>query len=247
MSKKTPADSLSPLQTPPKKKKKRRFIKKKIKAFRRLLLRYIRSYNNIKIKKRTLPNIPLVVMAITISLLLTYGFPLLYYLKNFEQIQSNKAKKKELAISQIKPKPKKEKKRKLKIRKSKPKTTKASRTSAKFNLALGSGGAGVGIQGEDIASIIFKEGEVDKPARIISSAKIEYPASAADAGIGGEVELQIIIDESGKVIKAIPRSEDPRGYGFAQACMDAIFQYKFRPAMKENVPVKMEYIIPFKF
>ena len=244
MSKKILAKSLS---SPQNRQKKRRSIKKKIKIFRRLFLKYIRSYNNIKIKKINLPNIPLVVMAIAISLFLTYGFPLLYYLKNFEQIQNNKAKKKELAISQIKPKSKKEKKRKLKVRNSNPKVTKVSRTSAKFKLALGSGGSGVGIQGEDIASIIFKEGDVDKPARIISSAKIEYPAAAADVGIGGEVELQIIIDESGKVIKAIPRSEDPRGYGFAQACMDAIFQYKFRPAMKKNVPVKMEYIIPFKF
>ena len=74
-----------------------------------------------------------------------------------------------------------------------------------------------------------------------------YPEIADEAGVSGEVELLIVINEYGEVIKADLKKEDPKGYGFKEACLEVIFHYKFRPALKANIPVKMEYIYPFEF
>ena len=219
--------------------------KKFIKFFRRWAYGLVLSPRHTR--RLLVDKLLLLLIATFITLALTYGFPLLYYLKNTEHIQATTKAKTEMAISQVKPQPKKEKKRKLKmVRKTVPRS-KSSRSEAKFDLKLGGSSSGVGLESQDLKNIVFKEGEVDKPARALASVPATYPPLAQEAGVSGEVELQIVIDEYGQVSKAEVAKEDPSGYGFKEACLEVIYQFKFRPAMKDNIPVKMEYIYPFSF
>lgn len=187
------------------------------------------------------------ILAICITVVFTYGFPFLYYLKNTDKIKIKNEAKKQIAITQSRPNPKQEKKRKLKVIRKTVDRIRPSRSDAKFKLQLGGSGTGIGLESQNIENIVFKEGEVDKPARIVYSLQATYPPSAEESGISGEVELYIVIDENGDIIKAEVAKETPQGYGFKEACLEVIYQFKFRPAMKKNIPVKMEYIYPFNF
>ena len=200
-----------------------------------------------KNQQKKIVNLLIFLAAVFITLVFTYGFPFFYYLNNREKIQTKKSAKKDLAIIREKPKPKKKQKRKLKVVKKTIERSRPNRSAAKFNLKLGGSGSGIGLASDDLKNIVFKEGEVDKPAKLMSSVSATYPSLAQESGLSGEVELLIVIDENGDVIKAEVIKEDPHGYGFKNACLSVIYQFKFRPAIKENIPVKMEYIYPFSF
>ena len=197
--------------------------------------------------QKKINNFFIFLMAVVITLIFSYGFPFLYYLNNQEKIETKRSFKKDLVIVQEKPKPKKEKKKKMRVTQKTIEKSRLNRSAAKFKLKLGGSSSGVGIGSGDIQNIVFKEGEVDKPAKLISSVQATYPSLAGESGLSGEVELLIVIDENGDVIKSEVIKEDPEGYGFKDACLSVIYQFKFRPAIKENIPVKMEYIYPFSF
>ena len=90
--------------------------------------------------------------------------------------------------------------------------------------------------------IVFQANEVDKEARSISQSPPEYPSDAETAGISGYADIAITIDESGMVSAVSIEAEEPAGFGFGEAAMNAAYSWKFRPAQKENIPVRMEYI-----
>lgn len=67
----------------------------------------------------------------------------------------------------------------------------------------------------------------------------EYPEIARKAGVEGQVILTIIVDELGNVISAEIMLEEPRGI-FGQAAIEAVLQYKFKPARQRDKAIKVQ-------
>ena len=67
----------------------------------------------------------------------------------------------------------------------------------------------------------------------------EYPEIARKAGVEGKVILTIVVDEQGNVIQADIMVEEPIGI-FGQAAIDAVMQYKFKPARQRDKAIKVQ-------
>lgn len=81
--------------------------------------------------------------------------------------------------------------------------------------------------------------------KVLNEIRPVYPAEMKKQGIEGNVVMDILIDQSGKVRDVIViKSLGPE---FDQAAMNAMKRFKFRPAQinKKNVPVKIKYSIKF--
>lgn len=82
-------------------------------------------------------------------------------------------------------------------------------------------------------------------ARYKSIVKPVYPDEARLKKKGGEVVLQLIIDENG-----MPKDIKPLtsiGYGLEEAAVEAIQKATFYPAMQGKTPVRQEVIVPYRF
>ncbi len=90
-----------------------------------------------------------------------------------------------------------------------------------------------------------KEFLVTEMPQVLSEFRAPYPKEAKDKGIEGNVILDILIDESGKVRSANFISGP--GFGLNEAALASIKNFKFRPAKIENrtVAVKIRYSIKF--
>ena len=73
----------------------------------------------------------------------------------------------------------------------------------------------------------------------------EYPKSAKEAEIGGEVVLQFTIDENGspKDIVALTNL----GFGLEVAAIEALKKSTFDPATKDGKPISIQVQAPYKF
>ena len=74
---------------------------------------------------------------------------------------------------------------------------------------------------------------------------IRYPEIAKRAGIEGTVLILTEIDELGNVINTSVR--EGIGAGCDEAAIDAIKNVKFKPAIRDSIPVKYKITIPVKF
>jgi protein TonB len=87
--------------------------------------------------------------------------------------------------------------------------------------------------------------KVDEKPIPLKTPRPEFPDSLKNEGISGIVAISCIIDETGKVISALAtkstRSE------FEKPALDAIQNWKFKPARKDGKPVKVRVVIPFHF
>jgi TonB family protein len=81
--------------------------------------------------------------------------------------------------------------------------------------------------------------ETDSPPLVLESAQPVYPPLAFRNGEEGEVTLYVLISESGEVtnIQIAPGSSTKMG--FSQAAAAAVRQWKFSPATKNGVRVKV--------
>jgi TonB family protein len=82
--------------------------------------------------------------------------------------------------------------------------------------------------------------------RAVSLPKPEYPDAAQKAGITGKVNVQVEIDESGKVVsaKAVSGIEDA---SIRKAAETAALQAKFAPTLLSGKPVKVSGVIVYDF
>lgn len=72
----------------------------------------------------------------------------------------------------------------------------------------------------------------------------DYPALARNSNITGEVRVEILISEDGKVIS----TKVLGGHALLQkAALDAARQWKFNPTLLNNTPVKVQGVITFRF
>lgn len=90
------------------------------------------------------------------------------------------------------------------------------------------------------------DAEVAAP-ELVSKVQPRFPERARVARIQGSVELEALIDEEGTVQDICVKRPANRGVGFEQASIDAIRQWKYRPAMRRGVPVKVSFTVDTQF
>lgn len=83
----------------------------------------------------------------------------------------------------------------------------------------------------------------DEPV-LVHSVDPKYPELARQSNIEGRVLLNVLIWTDGSVRKAEVVSGEPL---FAQAAIEAVMKFKFRPALANNRPVAVWVAIPIKF
>jgi protein TonB len=81
-------------------------------------------------------------------------------------------------------------------------------------------------------------------SKVISKPTPPYPPLAKAAGVQGEVTIQILVDEAGKVISARAVSGNPL---LRPAAEQAAYQTRFTPTLLSNQPVKVTGTITFNF
>ena len=89
--------------------------------------------------------------------------------------------------------------------------------------------------------------DVDIEPEIAKRADPKYPSVAFQRGVGGKVLINVLISESGDVIETALIKGIPGPYGFNEDCIDAVRQWKFVPAFKNGVKVKVWKAISFTF
>jgi protein TonB len=72
-----------------------------------------------------------------------------------------------------------------------------------------------------------------------------YPFKMKQEGVSGVVALKVEIDENGAVTAcSVSKSSNPE---FEQPAVDAVKNWKFKPAQKGGSPVKVRLLIPIQF
>jgi TonB family protein len=71
-----------------------------------------------------------------------------------------------------------------------------------------------------------------------------YPVEARDADVSGDVQVQVLISEQGKVIEATPIGGPQL---LLSAALDAARQWVFKPTEVSGVPVKVQDTLTFNF
>lgn len=88
--------------------------------------------------------------------------------------------------------------------------------------------------------------DVIKP-EITKRATPAMPALARQLKKSGQVIVRVLVDENGSVADAKLVNETPKGFGFGKAATDAARDFKYKPARKGNVRVKVWDTIFFTF
>lgn len=86
----------------------------------------------------------------------------------------------------------------------------------------------------------------EDPPEPISMVKPKYPELAQEAQIEGRVILNVLIDENGDVKKAIIIKGVPNT-GLDEAAIEAVKQWKYKPALQRGKPVKVWVAQTIKF
>jgi protein TonB len=78
----------------------------------------------------------------------------------------------------------------------------------------------------------------EEAPELIKMVKPRYPEIARKAGVEGKVVLQIVVDERGNVLEAIVILGQPPEI-FNTAAIEAIMQWKFKPAKQRDKAIKV--------
>ena len=112
-------------------------------------------------------------------------------------------------------------------------------------LGSGSGsGMGPGSGGNTGGGVFHIGGGVSKPV-VLYSVEPEFSEEARKAKFSGNVEVYLWVDENGspshiRVVRGV-------GMGLDEKAIEAVRQYKFKPAMKDGKPVKVDLYIDVNF
>jgi protein TonB len=90
---------------------------------------------------------------------------------------------------------------------------------------------------QELAAVIFEEGETDEPAVPLYQPAIPYPDRARDLEIEGILEVTFTIDPRGKVT-SIEVVRSPH-ITITNAARKIIATWRFKPAKNKGVPVHM--------
>ena len=83
----------------------------------------------------------------------------------------------------------------------------------------------------------------EKPV-IIKRGTLEYPKVALKAGIEGTVHLKVLVGKDGNVEQAAAVKGKEIFY---KAALQAVHQYRFKPARQNDRPVKVYLVMPIRF
>ena len=86
------------------------------------------------------------------------------------------------------------------------------------------------------AEIYFRGSEVDERAMPLNEVNLVYPQRALASGQSGVVTLRLKIDHQGVLRDAFVVDAQPAGV-FENAALEAVLELKFRPALRNGVPV----------
>jgi TonB family protein len=89
------------------------------------------------------------------------------------------------------------------------------------------------------------EGNV-KPPKVVNKVEPEYPASARDAKIEGNVAVKIVIDKQGRVLNPTI-AESSGNADLDRSAMDTVAQWTFQPATLNGKPVEVYFTITIRF
>ena len=91
---------------------------------------------------------------------------------------------------------------------------------------------------------IYPDSMVQKKPFILHMVKPNYPTFARLTGQEGSVILGIVIDKNGELEHVSIHESNPL---FNDAAVEAVRQFKFSPAYRDNHPVRVRIHIPFRF
>lgn len=89
--------------------------------------------------------------------------------------------------------------------------------------------------------------EVSIQPVLIKRVDPKYPSQAFSMGVSGTVTLNVLISETGDILRTEIQKGIKGGYGFEKAAETAVRQWKYRPAQKDGVPVRVWKSIDINF
>ncbi len=91
-------------------------------------------------------------------------------------------------------------------------------------------------------------GGVTTPTRLeYSYAQPAYPEPARQDRVEGTVILQVVIGEDGSIGNMLILRSAPEEYGFEDAAMEAVGQWRYNPATRDGIPVPVYLTIHIQF
>jgi protein TonB len=117
-----------------------------------------------------------------------------------------------------------------------------ARSAGGSTQALPTASAASHAEGAEVAD----EGSVERPAHVLSAPTPVYPTEAREAGIEADVPLEIVVDASGRVLRAHVLQH--AGYGLDAAAEKGVLAYRFSPALRHGRPtaVRMKWRMQFR-
>jgi TonB family protein len=114
----------------------------------------------------------------------------------------------------------------------------------KGGIGSGTGGG----TGSGVGQMIYEMGQTDTDARLIGPDHTQaYPRRAQREGVSGYAELAFVVNELGMVEQVTVLKEEPTGYGFAQAAIEAAKKLRFKPATLQKMSVRQNFRRRFNF
>ena len=87
-------------------------------------------------------------------------------------------------------------------------------------------------------NVVFEIADLDKPPEPVVQLRPLYPMQAKQRGIEGGVDLEFIVDVEGNVREVRASASHP-GEVFVRTTISAARRWRFRPGMKDGMPVEV--------
>lgn len=111
---------------------------------------------------------------------------------------------------------------------------------------IGSGTGGG--QGNGMAAMTYEQGQTDTDAKLVGKDETpNYPHRAEREGVSGVVDLTLLVNEMGMVEQITILKEEPGGYGFGAAAIEAARKLHFQPATLQKMKVRQRFKRRFNF
>jgi protein TonB len=92
---------------------------------------------------------------------------------------------------------------------------------------------------------VYTLAEVDRPPQLMVMARLAYPPELKQAGIAGEVRVELVVDLDGSVRDPVVKSSTRQE--FELPALQSIAKWKYKPGRKakEKVNVRIEETVKF--
>lgn len=126
-------------------------------------------------------------------------------------------------------------------------TGRSGRTSESDGDVAGSRGGREGGLGSGDANRAYSENQVERAVQISRAASPRYPDALRSVGVEGEVQVQYIVDQRGRVEPGSIKILSSAHNLFSDAVRRALSEMRFRPAEVGGRPVRQLVVQPFIF